>query len=329
MKNSLSFRLFLLPFALVLTATSLAEDAAKSASPFWSEDVTASIRQASGAHKDLLLYFTTDHCGCCRVLEKVALETPSFQSTAPQHFVPVKFEVLYDNAPQQSATVKKQVDEWAKKCDVQGYPTILLADPSGRPYAKASWTAISPEAYFKLLVKLQSRRVHRDEHLADAAKATGEAKAQALDAALLALQGEDSWERDDYDAFIVRHYRPEVDEIIKLGSPALKARYTRLLNAPASTKLLQEKLPEILKKAKEAPKEAVLNLEALAGNDLLIHDDRQKILFTACRICQFEIKDMIRAKKLFDAAVALDPESDTGRKLRKVRAQVFREETVK
>ena len=79
---------------------------------------------------------------------------------------------------------KKQNAELEKHYAVPGFPTILLCDAEGRPYAATTYEPGGPEAYVTHLNGLKANKLKRDEAFAAAEKAEGVTKARMLIAAL-------------------------------------------------------------------------------------------------------------------------------------------------
>lgn len=189
----------------------------------WTTDFPAAKAQAVADDKDLLMDFTgSDWCGWCIKLKEEVFETAAFKDAAPDDFVLVELD--YPNDVPQTDTVKAQNAALAAKYNIQGYPTIILADAKGLPYAQTGYQAGGPEAYLAHLDQLKAQRVARDEAMAQAKDAQGLDKARALDAAMQAV-GMD---------LAVAHYPSVVEMIIALDADneaGLKDRYNAVFSA--------------------------------------------------------------------------------------------------
>src|SRR5690606_35289572 len=93
---------------------------------------------------------------------------------------------------------------------IRGFPTILLTDAEGLPYASTGYQDGGPEKYVEHLDELRARKTTRDESLASAEKLEGPEKAKALVAALKAMELEDA---------TVAKFFPRVVEDIKAADP--------------------------------------------------------------------------------------------------------------
>jgi tetratricopeptide (TPR) repeat protein len=110
--------------------------------------------------------------------------------------------------------------KWVEQYLIQGYPTIVLADQSGRPYAYfvGYEEGVTPTAYVDQLRKAKETRIKRDRELAAAQGATGAVRAQKLHAAILAVADRlGSIENHDDDP-VLALYGNEVDEIRRLDA---------------------------------------------------------------------------------------------------------------
>ncbi len=186
--------------ALSFTLTSLAE------SSLWVDHFDKAKETATAGKKDLLMDFTgSDWCSWCIKLHKEVFDLDTFKKAAPKDFVLVELDYPQDDS-KMTAEVKAQNALLQKEFAIRGYPTIVLADSTGRPYAETGYQAGGPEKYLEHLSTLRAVRTKRDEAFAKAASATGVEKAMQL-AAGLKVMDED---------LVARHYKSEMEEITRL-----------------------------------------------------------------------------------------------------------------
>lgn len=158
----------------------------------WTADFAAAQKQAAAANKDLLIDFTgSDWCGWCIKLNNEVFKLEPFKAGVKDSFVLVEIDFPQDKAKLSEAT-QKQNTELGDKYAIKGYPTIVLSDAQGRPYAATGYQPGGPEKYLAHLTELRGKKAKRDEALAAAAKAEGVAKATALVAALNAMDLDDA-----------------------------------------------------------------------------------------------------------------------------------------
>lgn len=179
--------------------------------------MVAAKKQAEESKSDLLLEFTgSDWCGPCIKLNKEVFALEPFKAGVKGKFVCVELDFPNDKKDLTAETIK-QNNELLEEYKIQGYPTILLCDASGRPYANAG-QGNSPEAYVKHLDTLRSRKTQRDEAFATAYKSEGPAQAKALLAALEAMELGDE---------IIVHFYSEIFKQIKAADPQDEIGYFR------------------------------------------------------------------------------------------------------
>jgi len=153
----------------------------------WMIDFEAAKKKAAAENKDLLVDFTgSDWCGWCIKLVDEVFKHDSFKKGIADKFVLVELDFPKDKSKLSDAT-QKQNAELQAKYGVQGFPTILLLDSKGRPFAQTGYQKGGPDAYLTHLEGLRAKRVVRDEALASADKLKGVDKAKALVMALKTL----------------------------------------------------------------------------------------------------------------------------------------------
>jgi thioredoxin-related protein len=176
----------------------------------WSADYAASKKLAAESKKDMLLDFTgSDWCGWCIKLNDEVFKHEPFKAGVKDTFVLVELDYPKDKSKLSEET-QKQNAELGEKYAVQGYPSILLCDSEGRPYAATGYQKGGPEKYVEHLNELRENKTKRDEAFAAASKAEGPAKAKALVAALDAMKLEDG---------MVANFYGDIADQIKAADP--------------------------------------------------------------------------------------------------------------
>ncbi|MEO0475154.1 MAG: thioredoxin family protein [Planctomycetota bacterium] len=188
------------------TAMCLAAAPALAGGEGWTHDYEAAKTQASDEGKDMLLDFTgSDWCGWCIKLVDEVFSKDEFKGYADKNLVLVEIDFPRDKSKLTEATIA-QNNKLKDEFGIRGYPTIILADSKGRPYAKTGYQRGGPENYVAHLTELKKVRAERDEHFAAAEKAEGIEKAKHLFAGLQAVG----------DDLALQHYKPTVVEVIAL-----------------------------------------------------------------------------------------------------------------
>ena len=116
----------------------------------WLEDFEAAKALAASQKRHMLLDFTgSDWCGWCIKLDKEVLEKPDFKAFSAQKLVLVKLDFPQRKAQDQKT--KAQNASLQKKFRAEGFPTIVLLDPSGVEIKR--WSGFNPN----LLAELKSK----------------------------------------------------------------------------------------------------------------------------------------------------------------------------
>jgi thioredoxin-related protein len=113
--------------ALVLTAT----PSLRAAELTWQTDFAKASEQAAQEHKYILLDFTgSDWCPWCIKMDKEVFNQSQFSDFALKSLVLVKLD--FPRKAAQSPAEKSQNEDLAKKFQIEGFPTYVLLDPSGK-----------------------------------------------------------------------------------------------------------------------------------------------------------------------------------------------------
>jgi thioredoxin-related protein len=133
------------------------ENDANVVSADWMTDFEMAKKKAVNEGKDLLINFTgSDWCGWCIRLDEEVFSQQVFVSEAPTRFVLVKID--FPRKTSLPSKLKKQNDRLAKDFQIQGFPTIILADSTGKPYAKTGYQEGGAMAYLQHLAQLRLQR---------------------------------------------------------------------------------------------------------------------------------------------------------------------------
>jgi thioredoxin-related protein len=183
----------------LLLATALAVSAAPSS---WLIDFEAAKKKASEEKKSLLVNFTgSDWCGYCIQLEKEVFGKEAFQNGVKDKFVLVTIDFPEDESKVDDKT-RAQNEELSEKYHIDGYPTILLADAAGRPYAFTGYMKGGAEKYVAHLDDLIARKAAFDKAVQESSQSEGVEKAAKLASALESL--------DLPHVFLTAFYRDEI-----------------------------------------------------------------------------------------------------------------------
>jgi thioredoxin-related protein len=280
----------------------------------WTVDFEAAKVAAAKEGKDLLMEFTgSDWCPPCIALHKNVLTAEVFQTTAPKHFVLVKLDSPRDKSKQTDKEIA-QYKTLSALHKVVGVPTIILADATGKPYAKlVGYGGDKAEDYTQKLVTKVEVRKKRDEYLAQAKSASGTDKAKLLAQAIEGLDPELS----------LAYYRETVDEIIGLdgeNKAGLKGKFEGLVQLVD----LKKELETIQRSARGADaSEAIKKVDQLIEDKKLAGESLQEALY-AKGVLQFR-SDRPASKKTLEAAIEAAPKSEKAAQIQGILARAFKD----
>jgi protein disulfide-isomerase len=122
-------RLVFPPLALALLLS--VAPSLRAAELTWQTDFTQASQQAVQQHKYILLDFTgSDWCPWCIKMDKEVFDQSQFSDFALKNLVLVRVDFPRKTA--QSPEVKSQNGELAKKYAIEGFPTYILLDSTGK-----------------------------------------------------------------------------------------------------------------------------------------------------------------------------------------------------
>jgi len=263
----------------------------------WTSDFEAAKKQAAESNKDLLIDFTgSDWCGWCIKLKDEVFSHDKFKEGVKDTFVLVEIDFPKDNSKLSEET-QKQNKELGKRYGVRGYPSILLCDAQGRPYAATGYQRGGPEKYVAHLDELRGRKSARDEAFEAAGQLEGPAKAKALIDALAKLGLDDD--------MLPNFYQDQIDHI-KAADPDDTTGFTKKAAAKQRIAAFQEKLQELARN-KDMDGAMALVDKTLADGGFETEETLQLMMTRAIIFAEQDKFD--DALKAVDDAKAYAPES--------------------
>jgi thioredoxin-related protein len=119
---------------------------AVSVAPDWGTDLDAAQKQARETGRPILVDFTgSDWCGWCIKLDREVFSQAAFKSYATNNLVLLMLD--FPRTKPQTDAVKKLNASLAEKYGVEGFPTILLLDATGRELGRTGYQPGGPDAY--------------------------------------------------------------------------------------------------------------------------------------------------------------------------------------
>ena len=143
---------------LILTLMLLAAVAAR-AELTWLTDLDEAKKVATKENKKLLVDFTgSDWCGYCIKLHKEVFDTPEFEKFAKDY---VLVELDFPKRKEQPAAEKAKNQAAQKKYGVNGFPTVIIINSSGKALNRAEGYApdSGPDAYLPKLGAPAAKKV--------------------------------------------------------------------------------------------------------------------------------------------------------------------------
>lgn len=276
----------------------------------WTSDYAAAKTTAAEAGKDLFLEFTgSDWCPPCMRLNSEVFSKEEFLTAAKEHFVLVKLDFPRDKSKLGEETIK-QNEELSDQYGIEGFPTIMLCDAEGRPYAATGYRDGGPDGYLKHLEELRAKRVARDAAFKTADESEGVAKAKALYAAIDAMGLETATVTEFYGSVI---------EDIKKNDPDDETGMVKQAAVQEQLSGFQEKINEL---AQSGDFEAILpEIDNVLKTDGLSPEQKQEITVTRA-IVFAQLGRFDEAIQVVDDAVAIAPESEIAPQLGGLKAQL-------
>lgn len=296
----------------------------------WTQDFDAAKATAAKEKKDLLIDFTgSDWCGWCIKLNDEVFSKDAFKEAAPKDFVLVEldFPQKPENVSKQSDEMKARNKKLSEEYGIRGFPTIILADAKGRPYAQTGYQPDGPEKYLAHLADLRKGREVRDEAFAKAAKAQGLEKAKALADGLSKIDPK----------LQAKFYQTEVEAIIAadkddtLGFAKSRAEQAKEDEQMAKAQEEQKKEMERMKPftdkfatfrptlmdcvQKQDFDGAAKKVDEWIASEKFEGEFKQHALSIKIQICA-QKQDHEGALKLVDEIIAVDPESKISQQMK-------------
>lgn len=270
----------------------------------WSPNFADSKKQAASEKKDLLVDFTgSDWCSWCIKLNKEVFDHDEFREGVKNSFVLVELDYPNDKS-RLTPEILKQNDELKTVYPIKGFPTILLCDADGKPYAATGYQPDGPVKYVEQLNKLRGQKAARDNAFAKAAETKGVERAKQLVSALEALGLDDDMLRQSYGT--------QLDEI-KTADPGDETGFAKKMESSRLVSEFNTKLGEFRQKGDQDGAMAFMD-ELLAKKDLPlalvqhIHGHKAGSLMYAQKPAE--------AAKVLEAGIAAGPDTDIGKELK-------------
>ena len=273
----------------------------------WVSDWAKAKAVAAESKRDLLVDFTgSDWCGWCIKLREEVFSKPEFE-TVGKDFVFVEIDFPKDKSKLSEET-QKQNAGLQTEFTVRGFPTIVLCDASGRPYARTGYVPGGAASYVEHLGKLRSVRAERDAAFTEAEKTTGVEKARLLAKGVSVLAADCLHPFYDSTLAEIAKLDPEdATGIVKREKQI--GEFKQLETVLGGTRDLESRLSLIDKFIAEQKPEGEL---------------KQRVLFSKSG-AYFSAENKGEAAALLDQIVAIDASSELGKRAAEVKQRFFSE----
>ena len=142
--------------SVVATTEITSSSASISAKPGWLTNYEQAQKEAQANHKLLLMDFTgSDWCGWCIMLDKEVFSKPEFKEYASKNLV--LLELDFPRMKRMPPETAAQNERLMMKYGIQGFPTVVVFDSSGKPLGALGYQQGGPQAFIAQLEKLRSK----------------------------------------------------------------------------------------------------------------------------------------------------------------------------
>ena len=277
----------------------------------WITDMDAAKKQAAEQKKDLMIEFTgSDWCPPCMQLRANVFSKPDFQKDAQKNFV-----LDYPRGKEQSKEMKAANDKLAQQYGVQGFPTIVFADASGKPFG-GFVGGRSKDDVMKAMQDALKNKEALNAAEANVAKATtDEAKVAALMEVLkLAPQ--------EYVDNFYGDVKAEIKKLDKDDKSGLKAADAHADQLKKEQKDVQDYLAGKLTD-KTTPAEALQVVKAYPDRDKLLPETQQDLLMMEFGTYLNSTGDVDGAVLILDKVAELMPGTEAGQRAPRIKAGIL------
>ena len=264
----------------------------------WMTDFKAAKQKAAAENKDMLVNFTgSDWCGWCIKLVDEVFKHDSFKQGVADKFILVEIDFPQDKSKQDEPT-QKQNEKLQGEYSIQGFPTILLLDSDGLPYAQTGYQAGGPEKYLTHLDGLRAIKEKRDRAIEDASKLEGAKSATALISALEMIpEGQQN------------HYNDIIEQIAKLD-PDDKTGFLAAQAQKNAEKELQDKIMAAMKSGKT---DEISGLVDQFITDYKIVGEQKQNLLSAKINPLLATQKFDAARQIINEIITIDPDTRIGK----------------
>lgn len=280
----------------------------------WITDMDAAKKQAAEQKKDLMIEFTgSDWCPPCMQLRANVFSKPDFQKEASKDFVLVELD--YPRNKEQSKEMKAANDKLAQQYGVQGFPTVVYADASGKPFGGFVGGRPKEDVMKSMQDALKNKEALQAAEEKAAKATTDEAKVAALMEVLkLAPQ--------DYVDTFYGDVKAEIKKLDKDDKSGLKAADAHSDQLKKEQKDVQDYLAGKLTD-KTTPAEALQVVKNYPNRDKLLPETQQDLLMMEFGTYLNSTGDVDGSVLILDKVAELMPGTEAGQRAPRIKANIL------
>ena len=119
----------------------------------WTTDYKAALEQSKADGRKVFLFFTgSDWCSWCKRLNREILSTADFKKFAGGKLILVELD--FPRAKGQPAALKSQNAKLAQQFKIEGYPTVVVLDSSGKKIGELGYQEGGPGPFIEAISKM-------------------------------------------------------------------------------------------------------------------------------------------------------------------------------
>jgi protein disulfide-isomerase len=136
------------------TTEKKADNTVAAAKSGWLTNLDEAKKEAQAKNRLLLMDFTgSDWCGWCIMLDKEVFSKPEFKEYASKNLV--LLELDFPRMKKMPPEITAQNEQLAVKYGIQGFPTVVVFDSTGKPLGALGYQAGGAPVFIAQLEKLR------------------------------------------------------------------------------------------------------------------------------------------------------------------------------
>ena len=280
----------------------------------WLTDMDAARKEAAERKKNLMIEFTgSDWCAPCMQLRANVLTKPDFQQEARKNFV--LLELDYPRSKEQSAEVKAANQKLAEQYGVTGFPTVVFADASGKPFGGFVGGRPREDVMKAMQDALKNKEALQAAEANVAKASTDEAKVAALMEVLKLAP-------KDYVDNFYGDVKAEIKKLDKDDKSGLKAADAHADQLKKEQKEVQDYLAGKMT-ANTTPAEALQVVKSYPNRDKLLPETQQELLMMEFGTFLNSTGDVDGAVLILDKVAELKPGTEAGQQAPRIKAGIL------